>query len=220
MRRAIVRSRLEPPKTRHVRRDVPVSSALVDGLLEWHKTTEWPGPEDLVFPTLTGGPHDYGNLGHRVLAPTAQEAGVPWINFHTFRHTAASMLFEQGRNAKQVQRWSGHHSAAFALDRYIHLLSDELDEPLELPHVAAGAQIAARRPTAYDAAGRPGSAHPVGGAGAGLGAPAGVGYQVARPAAPGPHFGPGDHRAVPLAPGPLHASSGNDVVTAPCRANG
>lgn len=137
VRRAIVRGRLEPPKTRHGRRDVPLSPALVDGLRAWHKTTEWPGVEDLVFPTLTGGPHNYGNLRQRVLAPTAQEAGVPWINFHTFRHTAASMLFEQGRNAKQVQRWLGHHSAAFTLDTYIHLLSDELDEPLELPDAAA-----------------------------------------------------------------------------------
>jgi integrase len=81
---------------------------------------------------MTGGPPNYGNLRHRVLLPTAQEAGVPWMTFHTLRHTCASMLFEQGRNAKQVQRWLGHHSAAFTLDTYIHLLSDELDEPLEI----------------------------------------------------------------------------------------
>lgn len=111
---------------------MPLPAGLVDALRGWHKTTEWPEDEDLVFPTLTGGPHNYGNLRQRVLAPTAQEAGVPSINFHTFRHTAASMLFDQGRNAKQGQRWLGHHSAAFWLDTYIHLLSDELDKPLEL----------------------------------------------------------------------------------------
>jgi integrase len=32
-----------------------------------------------------------------------------------------------------VQKWLGHHSAAFTLETYIHLLSDELDAPLELP---------------------------------------------------------------------------------------
>ena len=42
------------------------------------------------------------------------------------------MLFERGANAKQVQRWLGHHSAAFTLDTYIHLLSDDLGGPLEL----------------------------------------------------------------------------------------
>jgi integrase len=43
------------------------------------------------------------------------------------------MLFDRGSNAKQVQKWLGHHSAAFTLETYIHLLSDELDAPLELP---------------------------------------------------------------------------------------
>jgi len=68
----------------------------------------------------------------RVLRPVAEEVGAPWAGFHTFRHTCASMLFERGANAKQVQRWLGHHSAAFTLDTYVHLLEDQLGEPLEL----------------------------------------------------------------------------------------
>ena len=40
---------------------------------------------------------------------------MAWIGFHTFRHTCATMLFAEGRNAVQVQRWLGHHSAAFTL---------------------------------------------------------------------------------------------------------
>ena len=71
---------------------------------------------------MTGEPHNYGNLRYRVVVPTAQEAGVPVASLHTFRHTVASMLFAEGRNAKQVQAWLGHHSAAFTLEMYIHLL--------------------------------------------------------------------------------------------------
>jgi len=137
VRRAYVRGKFEPPKTRHGRRDVPLPSSLVDGLRAWRKGTEWPGETDLVFPAMAGGPLNYGNLRHRVLVPTAQEAGVPWMTFHTLRHTCASLLFDQGRNAKQVQRWLGHHSAAFTLETYIHLLSEELDAPLELPRVGS-----------------------------------------------------------------------------------
>ena len=92
---------------------------------------------------MTGQPLNYSNLRNRVLAPTGEEAGVPWITFHTFRHTAASMLFDRGSNAKQVQRWLGHHSAAFTLETYIHLLSDELDAPLELPEGGNNATVAA-----------------------------------------------------------------------------
>lgn len=64
--------------------------------------------------------------------PAAEEAGAPWAGFHTFRHTCASILFERGANAVQVQRWLGHHSAAFTLATYVHLLSDDLGEPLSL----------------------------------------------------------------------------------------
>ena len=71
-------------------------------------------------------------MRRRVLKPTAQEAGVPWVGFHTFRHTCASLLFAQGRNAVQVQRWLGHHSAAFTLATYVHLLDGDLGEPLTL----------------------------------------------------------------------------------------
>jgi integrase len=31
----------------------------------------------------------------------------------------------------QVQRWLGHHSASFTLDTYVHLLDNDLGEPLE-----------------------------------------------------------------------------------------
>jgi integrase len=32
----------------------------------------------------------------------------PTVSFHTFRHTCASLLFDDGRNIKQVQEWLGH----------------------------------------------------------------------------------------------------------------
>jgi len=42
------------------------------------------------------------------------------------------MLFERGANAKQVQRWLGHHSPSFTLDTYVHLLDERLPEPVAL----------------------------------------------------------------------------------------
>jgi integrase len=67
-----------------------------------------------------------------VLRPAAEEANAPWAGFHTFRHTCASMLFERGANAKQVQRWLGHHSPSFTLDTYVHLLDEGLPAPVDL----------------------------------------------------------------------------------------
>jgi len=39
------------------------------------------------------------------------------------------MLFRSGWNAKQVQMVLGHHSPAFTLATYVHLVPDDLPEP-------------------------------------------------------------------------------------------
>jgi integrase len=134
VRRAIVRGRVQAPKSRHGRRDVPLGPELVSELRRHRTASEWPREGDPVFPSLAaeGTPLEPGNLRRRVLAPAAEEAGVAWAGFHTFRHTCASLLFDEGRNVKQVQRWLGHHSASFTLDTYVHLLSDDIGEPLAI----------------------------------------------------------------------------------------
>ena len=38
----------------------------------------------------------------------------------------------------QVQRWLGHHSPAFTLATYVHLLDGDLGEPLSLSRSAVG----------------------------------------------------------------------------------
>jgi integrase len=62
----------------------------------------------------------------RVLKPAGRRAGVPWVGFHTFRHTCATMLFRSGANAVAVQKHMGHHSPAFTLSTYVHFLDDDL----------------------------------------------------------------------------------------------
>jgi integrase len=133
VRRSLRHGRFKPPKSRYARRQVPIDFDLVRQLRAVHTATEHPGERDLVFCSGSGSPLDYSNLRRRVMMPAAQEAGVPWAGFHTLRHTCASRLFAEGRNAVQVQRWLGHHSPAFTLARYVHLLDGDLGEPLALP---------------------------------------------------------------------------------------
>ena len=57
---------------------------------------------------------------------------MEWAHFHSFRHTVASELFDAGRNPVQVQHWLGHHSVAFTMSTYVHLLdSKDLGGPME-----------------------------------------------------------------------------------------
>jgi integrase len=114
-------------KSRYARRELPVPLQLADRLAA--KVGGRP-PAALVFPSEAGTVLDPDNLATRVLGPACEEAGVGWAGFHTFRHTVASRLFAAGRNVVQVQRWLGHHSPSFTLDTYVHLLEDDLGQPL------------------------------------------------------------------------------------------
>jgi integrase len=117
-----------PLKSRHARRDLPIPVGLADRLSSLIGGRE---PGDLVFVGLGGRPYDPHHLTLRVLGPACAEAGVEWAGFHTFRHTIASRMFASGRNAVQVQHWLGHHSAAFTLAQYVHLLDGDLGGPVE-----------------------------------------------------------------------------------------
>jgi integrase len=56
----------------------------------------------------------------------------PWAGFHTFRHTFASLHLSQGTNLLQLSRALGHHSPAFTLTRYTHLLPGDEAPPLDV----------------------------------------------------------------------------------------
>jgi integrase len=129
VRRAIVNGQLTAPKSRHGRRTIPISAEVADrlrGLVAGRAETE------LLFRGAHGAALRAGNLRYRVLIPAAQRADVPWARFHTLRHTCAAMLIDAGASPLRLQRWMGHHSAAFTLDTYGHLLRDDLGPHLDV----------------------------------------------------------------------------------------
>ena len=129
VRRAYVRGAFKPPKSEYGRRDVPLSLELARDLRRERVAAS---DDALVFASRRGNPPNYWNVFSRYLRPAMEEAGAPWAGFHTLRHTCASILFESGRNLRQVQRWLGHHSASFTLDTYVHLLDEGIGEGLAL----------------------------------------------------------------------------------------
>jgi integrase len=142
VRRALVRGRVHPPKSRHGRRDVPLDPALVDALRRHHRETEWPEADHPVFASTVGGPLQVNNLRRRQLAPLFQEIDAPWASFHSFRHTYTSLLIARGENIVRISRLLGHHSAAFTLSVYAHLLPDDAAAPLDLGAELSGVRTA------------------------------------------------------------------------------
>lgn len=121
-------------KSKDGKRDVPLSPGMARQLLALRRDG-YGGPESPVFASKAGTPLRPENVYRRALAPAAIGAGFKVevevngkrktrsaVSFHTFRHTCASLLFEAGRNVKQVQAWLGHADPGFTLKSYIHLM--------------------------------------------------------------------------------------------------
>jgi integrase len=154
VRRAWVKGAFKPPKSKYGRRQVPIDHGLVLALRK--ATAGTADPRALLFPAPGDLPLHASNLLMRAFKPAAEEAGVPWAGFHTLRHTCATRLFADGRNAVQVQRWLGHSDPGFTLRTYVHLLNDDLGEPLGPPE---GVSRVSAEPTPLDAtASAPGEA--------------------------------------------------------------
>jgi integrase len=130
VRRSIVRGVVGGPKSRFGRRRVPLAPDVVSGLLAVRSVT-FDGAS-LVFSTRKGTPINPGNLRKRVLAPAVERAELSGVGFHAFRHTCASLLIERGLSLLRLQLWMGHHSAAYTIDIYGHLVDEELAPALDL----------------------------------------------------------------------------------------
>jgi integrase len=132
VRRALVRGRIEPPKTKHGRREVRLPDSLAANLRVHLAASPDRDSTALLLPNELDGPLDPANLRPRVLKPLVRQAGAPWAGFHTFRHTFASMHLRCGTNLLQLSRALGHHSPAFTLTRYTHLLPGDEAPALDL----------------------------------------------------------------------------------------
>ncbi len=114
-------------KSRHGRRELPLSTGMATRLLAYRRDC-YRGERTPVFGTVTGTELSRPNVAGRVLKPAAEAVGLGWVSFHTFRHTCASLLFDAGKNVKQVQEWLGHADPAFTLRTYVHLLDEGLGD--------------------------------------------------------------------------------------------
>ncbi len=131
VRRAFAKGELKEPKSKYGRRSIPLSRSTADRLkAKWEASL--PDAQALVYQGEDGDRLPYPKIKQGILDVAAREIGEPWIGFHTFRHTCASLMIAQGRNLKQVQRIMGHHSASFTLDTYGHLLDEGVGEAIDL----------------------------------------------------------------------------------------
>jgi integrase len=117
------------PKTKAGRRSIALGEETLRILRE-HRTkqqferdlagTQWQD-YDLIFPSSIGTPQSPSNL-LRSFKSILKGAGLPVIRFHDLRHTAASLMLNQGVPAFVVSKILGHSKASTTMDIYGHLI--------------------------------------------------------------------------------------------------
>lgn len=123
---------LEDPKSRKSRRELPLAPVFVQLLKEHRKAqreervaagSAWKDPfEDrLVFCQPNGRPYnprsDWANWKQLL-----DEAGVRDARLHDARHSAATLMFGEGYEMKDVQEWLGHAQIGMTMNTYTHIL--------------------------------------------------------------------------------------------------
>ena len=117
--KGIVESTTKTKRDRHVPVPEPV----------WQRLqAELPAdPNALVFPGRKGGFLPLGEY-RWAFDNACEDVGIEGLVPHGLRHTTASLAISAGANVKVVQRLLGHATAAMTLDRYGHLLNDDLSD--------------------------------------------------------------------------------------------
>ena len=115
---------VKTPKTSAGIRKVPLAPSIAEALLARRGD-----PEELVFNNRNGERIKRNSFNEKLIKPTARRAGIERpVSPHSFRHTCASLLFSDGRNVKQVQRWLGHSKPQITLNTYIHLMDEGIGD--------------------------------------------------------------------------------------------
>lgn len=134
------------PKTEKSRRRLKLPPTLVAVLRAHHDRQaferqvagdQWQ-ETGLVFTTQRGTPLDPRNI-LRWWQKLLEDAGLPRYTFHATRHTAVSLLIEQGVPLKVIQEILGHAVLSTTADVYGHLYPQAFDEAAAAMERALGA---------------------------------------------------------------------------------
>ena len=100
-------------------------------LKEHLATTYRENPLGLVFSTQAGRPVSQGYILDGKLYPLLDKMKIPRHGFHAFRHTATSLLIEEGVPIPLVQAIVGHANPETTLGIYAHVIRPEHREAMQ-----------------------------------------------------------------------------------------
>ncbi|MCI9593162.1 MAG: site-specific integrase [Lachnospiraceae bacterium] len=107
---------LTSPKSISSVRQIPFPSFLIPMLEEKLKTTE---KEGFLLASKSKGPMDPRTFQYQYKR-FLHQAGIPYYNFHTLRHTFATRCITSGMDPKTLSEILGHADIKITMDYYFH----------------------------------------------------------------------------------------------------
>ncbi len=115
---------LVTPKTEGSFRTVPIGEVLLEALTKHQQNTAHSRPADFVFSKPDASPLHPDVLRKDVLYPALDRLGIDRparsAGFHTFRHSAGSIINAETGNLKIAQKILGHSNLSTTADIYTH----------------------------------------------------------------------------------------------------
>lgn len=117
---------LKDTKTEASAKPLPMHPALKQALLEWRAQSHRTKPTDFVFPSrLYGGRKalDLAAVLKRKIRPAFEKIGITGVGWHTFRHTAGTVLAELGEHQLTIRDYL-RHSNLSVTNQYLQAASN------------------------------------------------------------------------------------------------
>lgn len=114
VRQQYYRGRYGGLKKRARKRDVPLCSLLVQVFSEIRARSKWTGLCDPVFVARNGSPVDEHNVMRRKIKPVAAALGMPWVSWHVFRRSTATLAAQIGVSLADRAGLLGHADVRMA----------------------------------------------------------------------------------------------------------
>ena len=108
-------------KTKHARRDLWASDAILKASQDARARLDGPNPHQLLRPTRTGQPYRAYNWLRQAWVPALRRVGLEGSGLtpHGLRHSRLSIMAASGRiTLGDLSAFAGHSNVAFTLSRY------------------------------------------------------------------------------------------------------
>ena len=121
--------RIGPPKTKHGYREIPITKANRDMLLELKKSADagryvQDEFKEFVFINRKGMPTKNSTYDVHI-GKLTKKAQIQNFSMHTLRHTFATRCIEAGMRPKTLQQILGHSSINITMNLYVHVTDEE-----------------------------------------------------------------------------------------------